>query len=667
MSDAAFITLLNMSLTAGYVILALLALRPFIRRAPKWLLCGLWALPLFRLVCPFSVESMLSLLPSAQPIPTDITLQALPQIHSGIPALNSVVNPALAQSAPAAAASANPLQIWCFAGKALWLVGMTVLLGYGILSYVRLQSRLRFAVGEGGVYRGDMVPEPMVLGFFRPRIYLPSLVSGTEYILAHERAHIARKDHLVKPLAYVVLCVHWFNPLAWLAFHFMVKDMEGACDERVLRNQDPAQRQAYANCLLEMGLRRSGLAVPLAFGESDVAGRIKRILRYKKPAFWLILLLLLVAIFLCVTLLTNPQSAVDPSIGVIGGADGPTSIWISSGEEGGAQAYGLVLQPEGGVAGVNLPNFASHPITQAEPAFSHGLSAAELANLAPIPLTVGNEGNAAPIISILVYDGVEAEGLTLQDTVLREDGSILYRDGEGGPLVQEDPLTAMEVKGGRQYAYTLEPSQWNLLRSSLGPYDTFRCFSLQYTQNGTLYECCFVLRTQEGFAVSGGDMPAQTEDASPAIYIHADGSVTGMGVGLVEFGLEQDDAPNYTLTNPEAWEDAPLVYAGGGLDVYGEEPEAIQNPSVSYVVLGEDGSILSVASQPVQARLEGDHATLLLDAGDYAKEHPEALEGGGLRCYCFSWQDGEGNWRSVRFALRVVETETAEASLEAVQ
>ena len=163
MSDAAFITLLNMSLTAGYVILALLALRPIIPRAPKWLLYSLWALPLFRLICPFSVESMLSLLPSAQPIPTDITMQALPQIHSGIPALNSVVNPALAQSAPVAAASANPLQIWCFAGKALWLVGMTVLLGYGILSYARLQSRLRFAVCEGGVYRGDMVPEPCLL------------------------------------------------------------------------------------------------------------------------------------------------------------------------------------------------------------------------------------------------------------------------------------------------------------------------------------------------------------------------------------------------------------------------------------------------------------------------------------------------------------------------
>lgn len=667
MSDAAFITLLNMSLTAGYVILALLCLRLLLPRAPKWLLYSLWALPLFRLICPFSVESMLSLLPSAQPIPTDITLQALPQIHSGIPALNSAVNPALAQSAPAAAASVNPLQIWCFVGKALWLVGMTVLLGYGILSYVRLQSRLRFAVGEGGVYRGDMVPEPMVLGFFRPRVYLPSHVSGTEYILAHERAHIARKDHLVKPLAYVVLCVHWFNPLAWLAFHYMVKDMEGACDEQVLRNQGPAQRQAYANCLLEMGLKRSGLAVPLAFGESDVAGRIKRILHYKKPAFWLIALLLLVAIFLCATLLTNPKSTPDNTVGIIGGADGPTTIWISDGEGENAQAYGLVLQPEGGVVGVNLPNFASHPVTQAEPAFSHGLSLEELADITPIPLVFGNEGTTPPTISILVHDGVEAEGLTLQETLLGEDGSILYRDGAGNPLLQEDPLTSMEVKGGRQYTYTLEPSQWNLLRSSLGPYDTFRCFSLQYTQNGALYECCFVLRTQEGFAVSGGDMPAQTEDAGPAIYIHADGSVTGMGIGLVEFGLEQDDTPNYTLTNPEAWEDAPLVYAGGGLEVYGEEPEAIQNPSVSYVAMGEDGSILSAVSQPVEARLEGDHATLLLDASDYAKEHPEALEGGGLRCYCFSWQDGEGNWRSVRFALRVVEAETVEASLEAVQ
>lgn len=220
MSDAAFITLLNMSLTAGYVILALLCLRLLLPRAPKWLLYSLWALPLFRLICPFSVESMLSLLPSAQPIPTDITLQALPQIHSGIPALNSAVNPALAQSAPAAAASVNPLQIWCFVGKALWLVGMTVLLGYGILSYVRLQSRLRFAVGEGGVYRGDMVPEPMVLGFFRPRIYLPSHVSGTEYILAHERAHIARKDHWSSP--WPMLCCASIGSIHWHGWPFII-------------------------------------------------------------------------------------------------------------------------------------------------------------------------------------------------------------------------------------------------------------------------------------------------------------------------------------------------------------------------------------------------------------------------------------------------------------
>ena len=569
MSDSAFITLLNMSITAGYVILALLVLRLVFRRAPKGLLYALWLLPLFRLVCPVSIESMLSLLPSAQPIPTDITLQPLPQIHSGIPALNAAVNPALAQSAPAAGASANPLQIWCFAGKIIWLLGMTALLGYGILSYARLWQRLRFAVEEGGVYRGDVVPEPLVAGFFRPRIYLPDKVSGEAYILAHERAHIARGDHLVKPLAYVVLCIHWFNPLAWAAFFLMIKDMESACDERVLREQGPNERQAYAKCLLEMGMQRSGLVAPLAFGESDVKGRIKRILNYKKPAFWLVAAVLLLALILCITLLTNPADSSigiiggadgptaiyvtdgeDSSMGIIGGADGPTSIFVADGEGNSAYAYGLQIGPEGAVAGINLPNLSVHPISQDTPAFTHGLAAEEIAALTPIPWVYMDSD---VVISVFVEEEAGVENLTLQDTLLREDGSILYHDGEGGPLIQEAALTPQKIAQGTLYTYILEPSMWNLLFSSYGPHDTLRCFSLQYTQNGQAYEACFVLRTAETFSVTGEDEPAAAGEATPLPTsqpeegsqptplptAQGDGSATGQGASGVQ---EEADA-----------------------------------------------------------------------------------------------------------------------------
>ncbi|MEA4971480.1 MAG: M56 family metallopeptidase [Candidatus Pelethousia sp.] len=531
MTDGAFITLLNMSLTAGYVILALALLRLFLRRTPRRLLYALWLLPLFRLVCPVSVESMLSLLPSAQPIPPDLPYQAVPAIHSGIPALNAVVNPALAQSAPEAAASANPLQIWAFAGKAIWMVGLTILLCYAIVTYTRLAYSLRYATREGDIWRSEAVANPMVLGLLRPRIYLPLQTAGEGYILAHEKMHISHGDHFIKPLAFLVLCAHWFNPLVWLAYGLMVKDMEGACDERVLRQASPMERNEYAACLLDMGTRRSGLAVPLAFGESDTAGRIKRILNYKKPAFWLVAALIVIAAVLCVTLLSNPvgtQALPNADVAIIGGADGPTSIFVS--RPAGTVALNpgetLTIDDNLMIKGTSLGMFTTYAVADGNPTYAVGGEdvAQELAQLPVYPYMLLSSLSQ---IEVLVQNSL-IEEIRLSHTLLGEDGKTLYHKPDGSALDEEatfDVLVGEPALFGSKgiplarYIYTLQPSALVALSSKLQPYPAgaLRCFSLRYRIGAQWRECCFVLRTDEGMYGPGEVQAEAGEGGAPVI------------------------------------------------------------------------------------------------------------------------------------------------------
>ncbi len=534
MTDGAFITLLNMSLTAGYVVLALALLRLLLRRAPRRLLYVLWLLPLFRLICPVSVESMLSLLPSARPIPLDLPYQAVPAIHSGIPALNAVVNPALAQSAPHAAASANPLQIWLFAGKAVWMIGLTALLCYAIVTYTRLAYSLRYATCEGDIWRSEVVATPMVLGLLRPRIYLPLQAAGEGYILAHEQAHITRGDHIVKPLAFVVLCVHWFNPLVWLAYGLMVKDMEGACDERVLRRASPAERGEYAACLLDMGTRRSGLAVPLAFGESDTAGRIKRILNYKKPAFWLVAALIVIAVALCVTLLSNPvgtQVMPEPDMAIIGGADGPTSILISGADGAdaaqailGELANSLTISGELTICGPDLSLFTFIALADENPTYTVGVAnaAQKLAQLPAYPYMLLSSLSQ---IEVLVQDPA-IEEICLSHTLLGEDGKTLYHKPDGSALDEEATFDVFVEEGAAdtRYTYTLQPSALVALSSQIQPYPegALRCFSLRYRIGEQWQECCFVLRTDEGM-YGPGEVQAKAGEGGAPVSTPADG------------------------------------------------------------------------------------------------------------------------------------------------
>lgn len=306
-----FLKILNMSISAGWLVLAVLLLRLILQKAPKWVNGLLWGIVAVRLTCPFTIESVLSLIPSAETIPSDIGLSPTPAISSGISSLNSAVNPVLSQiSAPAPGDSINPMQVAIFVGTALWLLGVAVMLLYAAVSYLRLRNRLTTAVQyQGNIYQSENVPAPFVLGIVKPRIYLPFHMDGStiDHVVCHERTHILRKDHWWKPLGFLLLAIHWFNPLMWLAYILLCRDIELACDEKVIKVLDPQQRADYSQALLSCSIRRRTIAAcPLAFGEVGVKARIKSVLHYKKPAFWMVLLAVVICIALAVCFLTDP-------------------------------------------------------------------------------------------------------------------------------------------------------------------------------------------------------------------------------------------------------------------------------------------------------------------------------------------------------------------------
>ena len=307
-----FLGFLNRSLSAAVLIFAVVLVRLVFKKAPKWLLCALWALAAVRLVCPVSIESVLSLIPSAEPVQPEIIVSAQPAITSGIPAVDAIVNPPLqAAFTPDPAQSANPLQILTELAAWVWLGGCAVLILYAAISALRLRLRVRTAVRlEGNVFQSEFVPSPFILGVLRPRIYLPfGLEPGAQdMVLAHERAHLKRGDQLWKPLGFLLLTVYWFNPVCWLAYVLFCRDIEAACDEKVVRELGDGCKTAYSRALLQCSVpRRMITACPLAFGETGVKGRIKSVLNYKKPAFWLVLAAVFVSIAVAVCFLTDPK------------------------------------------------------------------------------------------------------------------------------------------------------------------------------------------------------------------------------------------------------------------------------------------------------------------------------------------------------------------------
>lgn len=313
-----FIAVLNMSFTAGFVILVVMLIRLPLKRAPRVFSYALWAVVFFRLICPVVLEVPVRINPiSPQAIPQDIVYAPSPAVHSGLPLLNSTVNELMESALPPVApeSSVNPVQLILEAGAYLWLAGVFALLIYAAFSYMRIRRGVGWAVHiKENIFETECIKTPFVLGFVRPRIYIPSGLSAGElgYILKHEQAHIRRLDHLVKPLAFLITAVHWFNPLAWFAYYLLVQDMELSADEIVIRAAGSDIRGDYSRSLYALSARNSGLLSPLAFGEAGVKGRIRNVLRFKKPARWVSAA---AAVIVCAAGLALATSACSPVLG----------------------------------------------------------------------------------------------------------------------------------------------------------------------------------------------------------------------------------------------------------------------------------------------------------------------------------------------------------------
>ena len=318
-----FLKLLNLSISASWLVLVVLALRLVLKRAPKWVNVLLWGMVALRLMLPFSIESALSLIPSAETLsPEVVRFDPAPTITSGVTFIDNAVNPSLSESfAAAPLASVNPLYVWTYLAGWVWLIGLAAMLAYALVSYLRLRRRVSASIPlRESIYVCDEVPSPFILGIVRPRIYLPSALDEAQRgsVLSHERAHLARHDHWWKPLGFALLAVYWFNPLLWLAYTLLCRDIELACDERVLRGMDAGQVKDYSSALLACSVPRRMLAAcPLAFGEVGVGARVKNALRYKKPAFWVVAASVAVCVVVAVCFLTNPRTDTDAA-GLVG-------------------------------------------------------------------------------------------------------------------------------------------------------------------------------------------------------------------------------------------------------------------------------------------------------------------------------------------------------------
>lgn len=311
--DDVFLKLVNLSISASWLILAVLVLRVVLKKAPKWVMPLLWGVVALRLVCLFSIESALSLIPSAETIPSEIVTETREPVLYEQATLDIVTNPTLPSAAEVpVGVSRQQAQVDFNIYSVLWLAGMAALLVHALVSAGKLKRKLATAILlRDNIYESEFVDSPFVFGVIKPNIYLPMhMDEGTAaYVIAHERAHLARRDHWWKVLGYLVLALHWFNPLVWVAYILFCRDIELACDEKVVKGLDGAARADYSQALLSCAApKRAVAACPLAFGEGNIKTRVKSALHYKKPAFWVAAAAVLAVVIMAVCFLTNPRS-----------------------------------------------------------------------------------------------------------------------------------------------------------------------------------------------------------------------------------------------------------------------------------------------------------------------------------------------------------------------
>lgn len=323
-----FLDLFNMSINAGWLVLAILLFRLIFKKAPKSLRVVMWGLVGLRLICPFSFESVLSLIPSAEAVPPEMVYSNSSADVSGAEIFNAIGNNQVSfdlgiqdgnvvfneYTAPDGD-FINPLLIITYIASIVWVVGMAVMLLYTLISYLRILKNVREATPlKENIWLCDNISTPFILGIFKPRIFLPSSMSeqDMEFVVAHEKAHLKRRDHWWKPLGFALLTVYWFNPVLWVAYVLLCRDIELACDEKVIKEMGAEIKKPYSEALINCSVPRKMIsACPLAFGETGVKGRIKSVLNYKKPAFWLIIVAVVICIITSVCFLTNPQKEIN--------------------------------------------------------------------------------------------------------------------------------------------------------------------------------------------------------------------------------------------------------------------------------------------------------------------------------------------------------------------
>ena len=313
--DNLFIDFLNTSITASYIIVAVLLVRAIFKKLPRKFICALWTVAGLRLIMPFSIESAFSLIPSTKTIDPVSGSSYGVRLNSGITALDIPVNNFLVENEMAATTQAitpSDKNVIVSIIAIIWLVGIAAILLYGVFSYIKLKRTVSTAVlFKDNIMQSENVVSPFILGFIKPKIYIPFGMDDatTDYVVAHEIAHIRRRDHWIKPIGFILLAVYWFNPLVWVAYVMLCRDIERACDEKVIARMDGDERKDYANALFACAVNRRKIAAcPLAFGEVGIKERIKGVMNYKKPAFWVIVVAVIACIVASVCFLTNPKN-----------------------------------------------------------------------------------------------------------------------------------------------------------------------------------------------------------------------------------------------------------------------------------------------------------------------------------------------------------------------
>ena len=313
MSDL-FLFTMNRSIAASWVILAVILARLLLRKAPKTYTCLLWWIVAARLFSAGFPQTSFSLIPSTQTITPESLYDRAPVITSGVEIIDDVVNPVYTESFRAdPVASVNPLQVWTAVAANIWLLVMIAIWVWSFISWLRIRRRVAVSVNlRDNIYICDAIDTPFILGVLKPRIYLPSALGESQqrHVIAHEQAHLHRRDHWYKPFAYFLLSINWFNPLMWVAYILLCRDIELACDERVIERMTAGDKKGYSTALLECSIHRHMIAAcPLAFGEVGVKERVKAVLRYKKPAFWIVLIAVIICAAFVLFFMTDPVSA----------------------------------------------------------------------------------------------------------------------------------------------------------------------------------------------------------------------------------------------------------------------------------------------------------------------------------------------------------------------